>query len=351
MEIINTVINNMEELARLLPDSIWWILSTTLYSIVALITTKIILSLLFKVVSGSSNTVDDYIFNTARSPLVYTSVLTTWYVNIIELESAIASVLLSTIITVIIIIWSLLAKRISNFFLNREIYSGNEYSIIKPQSLPLIRNLFGILIVILSTYLIFTSWNVDMSAWLASAGVIGIVVGFATKDTLGNLFSGVFILADSPYKIGDYIVMDTGERGEVTAIGIRSTRIQTRSDIELTIPNSVIAASKIKNQTGGRHSKMRIEISIGVAYGTDIDLLREELLMVAKGEKNVCDKPEPKIRFRKFGDSSLDFGLLCWVSDPSLTGLTTSNLNTTIYKVLAKNNIAIPFPQRDIHIK
>ena len=91
-----------------------------------------------------------------------------------------------------------------------------------------------------------------MTAWLASAGVVGIAVGFAAKDTLANLFSGVFILADAPYKIGDYIVLDaTGMRGKVTQIGLRSTRLITRDDVEVTIPNSIMGNSQVINQSGG----------------------------------------------------------------------------------------------------
>ncbi|OQW99996.1 MAG: hypothetical protein BWK74_00755 [Desulfobacteraceae bacterium A6] len=95
----------------------------------------------------------------------------------------------------------------------------------------------------------------DLTAWVASAGIIGLALSFAAKDTLANLFSGVFILADAPYKIGDFIVLDSGERGEVTNIGIRSTRLLTRSDIEITVPNSIMGNTRIINEAGGRHQK------------------------------------------------------------------------------------------------
>jgi MscS family membrane protein len=86
-----------------------------------------------------------------------------------------------------------------------------------------------------------------MTAWLASAGIIGIAVGFAAKDTLANLFSGVFILADSPYKLGDYVVLEDNSRGKVTQIGLRSTRMLTRDDVEVTVPNSIMGNTKIIN--------------------------------------------------------------------------------------------------------
>ncbi|MFT5274966.1 MAG: MscS family membrane protein [Cryomorphaceae bacterium] len=86
-----------------------------------------------------------------------------------------------------------------------------------------------------------------MTAWLASAGIIGIAVGFAAKDTLANLFSGVFILADSPYKLGDYVVLEDNSRGKVTQISLRSTRMLTRDDVEVTVPNSITGNTKIIN--------------------------------------------------------------------------------------------------------
>ena len=86
---------------------------------------------------------------------------------------------------------------------------------------------------------------------------------------MANLFSGIFIVADATYKIGDYIVIDSGERGMVTNLGMRSTRLVTRDDVEVTIPNAVIANAKIVNESGGPWEKERIRVPVGVAYGTD----------------------------------------------------------------------------------
>ena len=106
-------------------------------------------------------------------------------------------------------------------------------------------------------------------------------------------------------------------RGEVTSIGIRSTRLLTRDDVEITVPNSIMGNSKIINEAGGRHEKYRIHVKVGVAYGSDIDKVHDILLDIAKNNGDVCTSPEPRIRFRAFGDSSLDHELLCWVEKPS----------------------------------
>ncbi len=140
---------------------------------------------------------------------------------------------------------------------------------------------------------------------------MGIAVGFAAKDTLANLISGVFILADKPYQIGDFITLDSGERGQVIHVGVRSTRILTRSDSEITIPNAIMGNNKVTNETGGPHKKFRVSVGVGVSYDSDLDVVKKVLLEVAKDNTFVCDDPKPRVRFRAFGASSVDLSLLC----------------------------------------
>jgi small-conductance mechanosensitive channel len=195
------------------------------------------------------------------------------------------------------------------------------------------------------------AWNVDVTAWLASAGIVGIAIGFAAKDTLSNLFSGIFILADAPYKIGDFIVLGSGERGRVTDIGIRSTRILTRDDVEIILPNATIASSKIKNESGGPHEKERVRVTVGVAYGSDIDKVRRVLKQVAAVSTYLVVEPEPRVRFREFGPSALTFQLMGWIEEPVLRGRALDELHTQVYKHFKENNIVIAFPQVDVNLK
>ena len=198
-------------------------------------------------------------------------------------------------------------------------------------------------------YLILVSWRVDVTGWIASAGVIGIAVGFAAKDTLANLFAGVFIIADRPYRVGDYIVLDQGERGRVTRIGLRSTRIVTRDDLEITIPNSIIANSRIVNESRPA-VRQRIHIPLSVAFGTDVDRIKELLRHVAAANPRICRDPEPRVRLIAF-DTALNFELLCWIENPSERGQARDELNTAIYKEVVAAGIELPNPKRDIYIK
>ena len=192
-------------------------------------------------------------------------------------------------------------------------------------------------------------WEINITPLLASAGIAGVAVALAAKETLSNFFGGVTVLLDQPYKVGDYIVLDSGERGEVVEVGLRSTRILTRDDVQISIPNSIITNTKVINESAPE-PRFRVRIKVGVAYGTDVDQVEEVLLSVARDNPLVVTKPEARVRFRTFGDSSLDFELLCWAHRPHDKGRITHQLNRAIYKAFEQAGIVIPFPQRDVYM-
>jgi MscS family membrane protein len=147
------------------------------------------------------------------------------------------------------------------------------------------------------------------------------------------------------------VVLDNGERGEITKVGIRSTRLLTRDDVEVIIPNSAMANTKVVNESGGRWVKFRIRIKVGVAYASDVDQVVDLLEGIARAHDGVCRHPQPRVRMRGFGDSSLDFELLCWVNHPSERGLVSHQLYMEIFKALGREGIEIPFPQRDLWVR
>lgn len=305
--------------------------------------------------SRTSPQVGDLVVSHIRSPLFWSIALMGVLVaaTAAGLADGARDTLVSAVISVLIFLWMLFTLRVSKLLLSAASEKARSKAIVRPQTLPLFINLVAISIFVLAIYFIFQSWHVDMTAWLASAGIAGIAIGFAAKDTLANLFSGVFIMADSPYKIGDYVVLEDGAglRGKVTHIGIRSTRLLTRDDIEVTIPNSIMGNSMVVNESGGPHVKFRIRVAVGVAYGSDIDQVRAVLMSVAEASDAVCHNPEPRVRMRAFGASSLDFDLLCWVDNPELRGRVLDALNTTIYKRFMEENIEIPYAKQDVYIK
>ena len=311
---------------------------------------------LTRLTKKTASEIDDQILGMIHKPIYY-SVLAIGLaiaVTLVELPAPFNFIGFGLIKTLVVLVWLILGIRLILLILDWMTLHPERFHIVQPDTKPLFDISARIILFGGALYFVLISWNVDVTAWLASAGIIGIAVGFAAKDTLANLFAGVFILADAPYKIGDFIVLDGGERGRVTKIGIRSTRILTRDDVQITIPNATIGNTKIINESGGPYVKYRNRIAVGVAYGSDVDLVRKVLLEAAQEaakEVGLALDPEPRVRFRGFGDSALLFELLYWIEDPVLKGRIQDVLNTLIYKALAEADIEIPYPKRDLYVK
>ncbi|RJX22372.1 MAG: mechanosensitive ion channel family protein [Desulfobulbus sp.] len=315
--------------------------------------TVLLFRLLRRFTSRTRFQFDDQLVHLLQPPVTYTLVAigVTAGIDLMPLPVFWETLLSRIVHTVSVIIWVIFLGRCATMLLNRVADYSGKISFIQRRTVTLFDNIAKVLIFGVGIYLVFVIWHIDMTAWLASAGIVGIAVGFAAKDTLSNLFAGVFIVADAPYKVGDYIVLDNGSRGKVTNIGLRSTRILTRDDIEVTIPNSIIGNSMIINQSGGLYEKMRIRLKIGVAYGSDIDLVKKVLREVAENEPLVCREPSPRVRFRAFGASSLDLELLFWVNHPEERGRVLDVMNTTVYKRFAEAGIEIPYAKQDLYIR
>lgn len=346
----------LQPLVTLIGDNAWLggLLAVLVFLALAKVVEWILIPAIKRLTSRTDTQIDDVIVLHLRRPLYWTVALLGVLIasSVLGIEQG-RNTLISFILSVLIYLWMLFGLRVSKALLAITSEQAQTSAVVRPQTLPLFTNLAAIAVIAVAVYLIFLAWNIDMTAWLASAGILGIAIGFAAKDTLANLFSGVFIMADSPYKIGDYVVLDDGGglRGKVTHIGIRSTRLLTRDDVEVTIPNSIMGNSKVVNESGGPHLKYRIRVAVGVAYGSDIDLVREVLMKVAEASGNVCEDPEPRVRFRAFGGSSLDFELLCWVQDPELRGKVLDELNCAVYKAFKAAKIEIPYSKHDLYIK
>ena len=248
-----------------------------------------------------------------------------------------------------LLIWIGAAFAVSRPVLDGLAGLANRVQWIQSRTVPLIDNFGRVLLFILAVYLMLCIWDLDVTPWIASAGVGGLAFGFAAKDSLANLFGGLSIIVDAPYSLGDFIVLETGERGEVTKIGLRSTRMLTRDDIEITVPNAQIAAAKILNEAGGRSPKSRIRVKVGVAYGSDVQQVKDVLLQAAEEVGFSLFEPEPRVRFRELGESSLNFELLVWIEIPELRGRCIDELLTEIYNRFNAAGIQIPFPQRQLH--
>lgn len=182
------------------------------------------------------------------------------------------------------------------------------------------------------------------------AGALGIGIGFGLQNIINNFVSGIILLFERPVRVGDIVILGPDLGGTVERIGPRSTTIVSPDNIAVVVPNSKLIDAQIVNWSQPS-AMMRVHIYVGVAYGSDLELVKNCLLEVAKKHHMVRKYPEPIVRFEKFGDSSLNFELIYWVDNAYARWVTLSELNFAIDKTFREHNITIPFPQQDLHIR
>jgi small-conductance mechanosensitive channel len=296
--------------------------------------------------------IDDRIIDLIHRPIFYTIIIAGIILSVRSLEPATNIIFYAegVLYSVLAVIWCIAAVRISNAIIERAVLRVSDITGMGKDIIPLVENVTRIVIIVTAVMIVLSIWQINITPIIASAGIAGAVVAFAAKDMIANFLGGISVFVDRPFKIGDYIVLDKGERGEVIAIGVRSTRIKTRDDVLITIPNSIVANSKIINESAPMPN-FRVRIPVSVAYGSDIDLVQATLLAIAGKNEHVFTDPMPNVRFREFGESSLNFELLCWIKEPAMRGLMVHDLNCAVYKAFSEAGITIPFPQRDIHIR
>lgn len=192
------------------------------------------------------------------------------------------------------------------------------------------------------------SLGINVTAIFAASAALLIGVGLALQTFFQDIISGLFIIIDQSIHIGDIIEID-GKVGRVDEIKLRTTRAITIDNKVLIIPNHKYLTSIVYNWTeNGIETRENVEV--GVAYGSDIELVKTLLLNVAKNHPAVLSKPEPMVLFTDFGDSALNFKLIFTLNNSFAAVIPKSDMRFEIDKVFREHNISIPFPQRDIHI-
>ncbi len=324
-----------------------------IFLLLAALLDRLITGLVHRLASRTETDLDDRIAALLHRPLFSSVAIIGVLVGIYELDLDPEFLLVTgaTVQTLLILIWVYFGLRFTRLLLQAMGRHPERFEMVQVTTEPLLRNAVSVVLLVAGAYGILLAWDLNVTGLVASAGIVGLALSFAAQDTLSNLFAGVAILTDRPYKLGDYIILDSGERGKVTQIGLRSTRLLTRDDVEISIPNGVMGRAKIVNEAQGVPHQYRIRVKVGVAYGSDIDEVMKTLLEVAGAHDKVLATPEARARFREFGDSSLNFELLCWITQPGQRGLVVHELNCAVYKAFGEAGIQIPFPQRDLYIK
>jgi small-conductance mechanosensitive channel len=205
------------------------------------------------------------------------------------------------------------------------------------------------LIMITGAIVSFQFIGLDLTGLAFVFGLLSVGIGFGLQNIASNFVSGLILLFERPIKIGDRVTVGDTE-GDVIAINMRSTTIRSLKNISIIVPNSDFISSQVINWSHGDPT-VRLDIEVGVSYNSDLDTVIRCLKEVASENSQILSKPKPEVYFTSFGDSSWNMKLLVWLNDPYRYYSTRSDINCAIVKKFRENNVEIPFPQRDLHVR
>ncbi len=245
-------------------------------------------------------------------------------------------------------VWRLIGN-IANWY-GKQLATTGE-SELGEQLLPFFRRVVLIILTLIVIIILLDYFNVEISGLVTTLGIGSLAIALAAQATLSDTINGFVIMIDRPFRIGDRIeIQDLDTWGDVVDIGLRSTRVRTRDNRMVIVPNSVIGKSLIVNYSYP-DTQYRIQINVGVAYGTDIEKARNVIVeTVSKVEGVLSDHPVEAL-FLEFGDSALIFRVRWWLESYVDTRRMFDRVNTAMYKALNEAGIEIPFPQRVVSHK
>lgn len=192
------------------------------------------------------------------------------------------------------------------------------------------------------------SLGVEFTLLLAGSAALMVGLGLGLQQTFNDFVSGVIILVEGVIKVGDIIEVD-GTVSRVQRIGLRTTKVISRDDITLILPNNILTNHQVINWSHVQETA-RFKVSVGVDYSSDIELVSRILLKCATEHKSVLKTPKPFVRFEDFGNSSLDFSIFFWSDRIFPIETVKSEIRFAINKDFRENNVTIPFPQRVVHM-
>lgn len=292
----------------------------------------------------SETDLDELFVRLIRAPLRASIVLAGVYLGVRVLDTAVAGQYVAdAALTVIILLWSRAFIKYGNEAV--DVLQDEE---VAQDIAPFASNVASVFIVLGAGALLLSVWEIDITPFIASAGVISVVVGFAAREALANFIGGLALYFDDTYRVGDVIALDSGERGTVSHVGIRSTSVITRDNVAITIPNSVLNNTEVVNQSAPQQ-KQRVTIPVSVAYGTDPEAVDEIVASVCGEIEAIVERPEPQVYLVEFGDSALRFEVWVHTVHPFQEQRVRDELNRLVYERFQHEGIEIPFPHRTIN--
>jgi potassium efflux system protein len=274
--------------------------------------------------------------NAAGIPLLWTAPVPGFTLSLLQIFLLIA--------LLVAVFW--FSSRTKRFLFNRFLVNSGLDRSLQYAIAQIVSNL----VLVIGIFIVLENTGIHLGALTVFAGAVGVGIGFGLQNIASNFISGLVILAERPITIGDRIEV-AGLAGQVELIRARSTVIRTNDNIAMIVPNTKFIDSPVTNWTYG-DPRVRFRIPVGVAYGTNVNKVREALIAAGKSDPHVLHDPEPSVFLNKFGDSAIEFELVVWSSEMShRPSRFRSDLNFAIEEKLREAGIEIPFPQRDLHIR
>ncbi|MFC1544401.1 mechanosensitive ion channel family protein, partial [Gemmatimonadota bacterium] len=229
-------------------------------------------------------------------------------------------------------------------------FAARTESRVDDEILPLIERIAQILVWAIAIIVIFDHFGIGVSSLVVTLGAGSLAFALAAQETLANMIGGFVIFVDRPFRIGDRILLENGTKGDVQEIGLRSTKVLTFENTIMVIPNAQIIKEKVTNLSYP-DPKIRVMVDFGVAYGTDLERVKQIVLEVARAHTGILEDPEPRVYFIEFADSALVMRLVCRTLDFKEQWNITEEIRMGIWRALYEHQISIPFPQRDLWLR
>jgi small-conductance mechanosensitive channel len=204
--------------------------------------------------------------------------------------------------------------------------------------------------VVVGLVVILDRYHIDIKSILVTLGVGSLAIGLALQDTLANMFGGFTILVDRPFRVGDRIQLQSGEIGDVQTIGLRATTVLLPDQNLLIVPNALLVKNMVINHSYP-DNRSRVVVEVGVAYGSDIELVKRLMLEAAQENPAVLQTPPPSIIFNAFGQSALLMTLTCNLQSYKDAATVKDDLNSMIDGKFRAAGIEIPFPSQTVYLR
>lgn len=275
----------------------------------------------------------------------FTSILKVLGTTLFSINQTPVTIISFMVFFLIFISFLLFAKVIANMLGKRVLSRAHIDEGIKYNLERLTRYLVGIIGAVIA----FQTIGINLSGLAVIFGLLSVGVGFGLQNVTSNFVSGLILLFERPIKVGDRILVGETE-GDVIAINMRSTTILSIDNIAMIVPNADFISNSVTNWSYG-DKKVRLNVEVGVSYTSDLDSVLRCLHEVALENSDILKTPEPVVHFVKFGNSSWNMVLRCWIADPKQHKVVRSALNCSIVRKFRENQVEIPYPQRDLHLR